>query len=715
MIIKKFTLAKCICALAILVSVPLRPVEAQSPFWEQTSGPEGGLIGGMTVDSLDRVLAGTAAGGVFLSDDHGDSWRPINNRIGSAHIKFLESSASYIYALTFTNGMYRYQPNDVTYEWVHLDSLHYGGEITSFVINRTGNLFVAVPRKGVVSSNSNGHFWIETSPQLRDSTVMVMCVDRNGWVFAITKGGHIFRSKDDAASWSELSSYAHADEATGIGVGLNGEIVICDALGSIMRSVDDGASWQSVEQAPNNIGFRTFLLCRANNHMFARTGEGSLYRSKDEGAHWELIDTTIQGGDFFPAATDTSGNIYLGTDFSGVYRSTTDGATWRLSNSGLKAFQVVGLGVNSKSDVFALTEMLVFRTTNRGDTWTKFDLELGQNFANDPITIDELDNVYIGTQAGILFTSNSGASWKYVDSAIGTPTNLVRGLAHSRAGAIFAATEHGLDISTDHGAHWNKVSGDPGTVFMDAVIIGPNDEILASQNTGVIYRSNNAGATWKPIGFGAGLRAAGPTGTLYRVSQGLFRSIDTGKTWTQQFPVSTNPTQIIYDAMVDSKGNVLCATDTGAFRSTNDGGTWQDVSKGLTQESFNRTLGVSTFAESPDGMFYAATRGQGVYRSLGWLNGVAKPLRAGDFVLEQNYPNPFNPMTTIRFNLNRSESARLEVVDIMGRVVATLMSADGVTGAREVQFDGSRLPSGSYYYRLSTPTFTTGRWMTLVR
>jgi endonuclease/exonuclease/phosphatase family metal-dependent hydrolase len=72
--------------------------------------------------------------------------------------------------------------------------------------------------------------------------------------------------------------------------------------------------------------------------------------------------------------------------------------------------------------------------------------------------------------------------------------------------------------------------------------------------------------------------------------------------------------------------------------------------------------------------------------------------------LNQNYPNPFNPSTTISYTLDSSTNVRLNVYDITGRKVATLVNGRQVAGAQEVRFDASSLASGVYIYRLETAT-----------
>jgi hypothetical protein len=84
------------------------------------------------------------------------------------------------------------------------------------------------------------------------------------------------------------------------------------------------------------------------------------------------------------------------------------------------------------------------------------------------------------------------------------------------------------------------------------------------------------------------------------------------------------------------------------------------------------------------------------------------------FVLEQNHPNPFNPSTTIRFSLPGESRVTLDVYNLAGERVATLVNGRCQAGAHSVSFDASRLPCGMYVYRLSAEGFTgTGKAMLL--
>jgi hypothetical protein len=86
------------------------------------------------------------------------------------------------------------------------------------------------------------------------------------------------------------------------------------------------------------------------------------------------------------------------------------------------------------------------------------------------------------------------------------------------------------------------------------------------------------------------------------------------------------------------------------------------------------------------------------------------------FVLEQNYPNPFNPSTTIKFALAETQQVELKVYDILGNEVAELFSgvADGGK-VYEAEFNGEKLSSGIYFYRLETENRVENRKMLLIK
>ena len=88
--------------------------------------------------------------------------------------------------------------------------------------------------------------------------------------------------------------------------------------------------------------------------------------------------------------------------------------------------------------------------------------------------------------------------------------------------------------------------------------------------------------------------------------------------------------------------------------------------------------------------------------------------------MSQNYPNPFNPETKIKFtipqfrNLN-SNVVTLKVFDMLGREVSVLVNDRLSPGIYEVTFDGSKLASGLYFYRLQIDGYSDTKRMALIK
>ena len=83
--------------------------------------------------------------------------------------------------------------------------------------------------------------------------------------------------------------------------------------------------------------------------------------------------------------------------------------------------------------------------------------------------------------------------------------------------------------------------------------------------------------------------------------------------------------------------------------------------------------------------------------------------------LHQNYPNPFNPTTQIRYDLPEAAEVRLEVFNVMGQRVATLVNGHQTAGVHTVNFNATRLASGMYLYRLESAGTVLTRKMLLVK
>jgi len=198
---------------------------------------------------------------------------------------------------------------------------------------------------------------------------------------------------------------------------------------------------------------------------------------------------------------------------------------------------------------------------------------------------------------------------------------------------------------------------------------------------GNIYKWN--GSSWVMTQFDGNL-----------ASQGALAFADEGDRKLAEFAAIKNATGIgdqftnvgimVYVAEKDASGNVLCAFPPG-----------NPIGNGV---AFGRYYYADELGE---GMFPADT----MYVKLrGFATAVHennKPAVLPDqYVLHQNYPNPFNPETTISYELPKSALVSIEIYDITGRLVETVVNGKQSAGKHTIKFLAERLSSGVYFYRL---------------
>ncbi|MBD3287462.1 DUF4623 domain-containing protein [candidate division KSB1 bacterium] len=139
-----------------------------------------------------------------------------------------------------------------------------------------------------------------------------------------------------------------------------------------------------------------------------------------------------------------------------------------------------------------------------------------------------------------------------------------------------------------------------------------------------------------------------------------------------------------YVAEKDASGDVLCAFPDG-----------NPIGNGVSfgQYFYADSLGKGMF---PTDTKYVQVKG--TPSSVAVDNTTNVP---AEYVLDQNYPNPFNPKTTIQYALSKSVNVNLNVYDITGRKVATLVNKKQDAGNHRVVFSGENLSSGVYFYKLT--------------
>jgi photosystem II stability/assembly factor-like uncharacterized protein len=239
------------------------------------------------------------------------------------------------------------------------------------------------------------------------------------------------------------------------------------------RSIDGGATFQSPTgiDTGDRFNWNTPLVMDPGNHLVVLVGSQRVYRSSDNGLSYApispdlstnppalLVYGTITTLDISPLDGDL---YYAGTDDGRVWRSQNAGGTWEEISSGLPVRWVTRVTadrfdsqvVYATLSGYALDEHLahVYRSADRGTTWTPIDANLPDAPVND-LQVDASDpyTLFVATDVGVWATRNGGASWFPLGD--GMPLQTVFDLTlHAPSRTLVAAT-HGrgqwkLDLS----------------------------------------------------------------------------------------------------------------------------------------------------------------------------------------------------------------------------------------------------------------------------
>ncbi|MBT8380686.1 MAG: T9SS type A sorting domain-containing protein [Ignavibacteria bacterium] len=152
--------------------------------------------------------------------------------------------------------------------------------------------------------------------------------------------------------------------------------------------------------------------------------------------------------------------------------------------------------------------------------------------------------------------------------------------------------------------------------------------------------------------------------------------------------------------------------DIGAIYKTYDAGfNWQAQISGTTAK-LNGVHFLDLdygFAVGENGALLRTTTGGEPLTGLGNSSELVI-----DFKLYQNFPNPFNPRTIIKYKITELTFATLKVFDVLGNEIVALVNEEKPIGTYEVEFDGTELPSGIYFYQLKDGNFAETKKMVLI-
>jgi len=369
---------------------------------------------------------------------------------------------------------------------------------------------------------------------------------------------------------------------------------------------------------------------------------------------------------------------------------------------------------SSGSNVYLGTGDYVYRSTDGGVSWAQSASGLRDN--NVPSVVVSGSTILAGTMNGVHRSTDNGESWAWGSSE---PTGLQDVALLISGSEVYCGTYyHGVWVSADNGDSWSPVgSGLTGIQVECLLSAGPGLVVGGIDNTGMsggIYVSSSSAWTQSDSGLTNRIVSAlalCDTKIFAGTSGGVFVSADGGTSWT---PADTGLSGLQVSCFAVSGESVFAGFAGGGIYRTEDfGNHWAKIDSGGLSTSDVTSLAVV------GGDLFASTWGAGLWRRP--LSQITSSVGAAvgetplTFALLQNYPNPFNPTTRIQFTIVNRGLTRVNVFDLLGREVARLVNEVKEPGRYTVEFNGSNLSSGVYFYRIQAGDFTQTKRLLLLK
>ncbi len=664
--------------------------------WQQTFGPFGWTA--MNLASGNGYVY-SSGGKIFRSSDNGMTWEEKGNGIWQWDAEALFVSDGRVFAGMGENGVgYLYMSDDNGESWMQHNTTGNSSSITGFT-KLGSNLFFSTYNNSVFVSTDNGNTWTKTPGFVTPYPHIYCIVTMGNYLFIGTNDG-LFRSSDNGNTWQFCSNpqFTLGNVFT-IAVKNNALFIqYGDNFSQNFLSLDYGNSFTQIGGEVLPYVYNFFV---DGNNVYANTGDG-VYRTNDNGTSWNRI--ALEGESTYSMAV-INGNLIVGTRNLGIFTSTNNGAVW--INTGYRndlspqAIAVLNNALIVGND--GQTGVIISR--NNGDTFTEYNnLSLGyvKSLVKRGSDIFAGTTPYIPQRGGVFKSTDAGLTWNF----IGLPNKDIYSVAVYNNYLFAGSFYDGVFRTSNDGATWAQVNVGLNANWIKTLVVH-NNILYAGTLTG-LYSSTNNGNNWSLSAF-----QNFPVNSLEIVDTKLFAGTETGVylldangNWLQLGLVNEN----IY--CLKALGSNLIAGGYPELSISTDYGTnWVSIKQNIPAE-------MIMALDYNDTYLFAGTSQNGIWRRpLSEITGVSPYENdvPNEFALYQNYPNPFNPSTKISWQSPVSSWQSLSVYDILGNKVATLFDEFKPGGSYEVEFNGSSLASGVYYYTIKAGEYFECRKMVLIK
>ena len=723
----------------------------------------------------NRLWLSAAAGGLWFSSDAGLSWTAASSRFRTVHdtkpwvdrFKALDSGADTIIAVSPSNGYtssshYSFDGGQ-TWQSFADTTVEYWAEVE--IWNRRHNVWFSSGTYGRIHrSDDLGRSWTT----IYDSTYgtgawLHQDVLHDSTIYSVFTGGSdllsfgvLGRSDDLGRTWRDLMG---EDTLPGTPVDIvrlaNGNLLVPFAPLSyapyldasiLRRSTDDGTTWQDVPGFPADCVVKGLVADGASPENLFAAGfcPGGILRSTDNGATWLPHGAGLPSNDVRASLLYRnlfSGMLYVLVDNYGLFRSTDRGDTWHEVTLPPIGYPW-GRFTNSQQSVF-FNGGSICQMRSPSTQW--------RTLAGEQVTADTIISLYSAIYQHDDFiiawaqvtprhdpygyehqvecfaqSDDNGATWQLRPplSFISSDWDIyVHETPLETRFVAMSSYDSVIHVSTDLGQTWRSSALFP---FDWNLALVQNDSAIYVEQMNNIERSVDGGLTWTGLGDYGDLS----TGIVLLGDELFLPSLNTGVrrlahwrsgVWDLRGSLPERTGYMPFPAMVAVDGPtpvlaLMMQDSSTLWTSTDSGYTWVRNNYELPFAEQNYAIS-NIAADTPRQRIWASTRLGTCYIPISEVLAAKGTLhfKPADYTVLSAYPNPFNSTTRIRFDLEKEERVSVDVFDLQGRLVTSLVNGVQESGRHEIAFDGSALASGTYFVRLHSTTVTRTEKLLLLK
>lgn len=674
------------------------PVNAQ---WYPTNGPGGGIVydirkfgSRLFLASGDGDQTGVFSGGVFTSDDNGQTWVLRHTGFQNCRVTCL---------LQFNNKIY------------------------------------AGTTSGIFISSDNGNTWAVSNAGLLNGKVKCLAAKDN-ILYAGSDGAGLHKSTDEGLSWTNLFTFTSVNKIYADG---NDLYIFGPGGGAYQKSTDNGQTWTSYGMSNGIFGTSSNGFVRRGNELFLSAYDGGIYKSVNGGQNWSGMSGPAGPG-FLALADDTiwTNNIYgnlmvlppgssnwiqldnttSATYVTSLYKSGgtkligTSKGLFRMEGSGLPgciasipSSKIRGL-ISNQGRLFASTETGVYYSDNQGQSWTR---GYYYNPQGTQAILKWQGVVLAGTlNQGTVKSEDNGLTWRRTGFSL--PVGTVNDMVQSGNTILAAIGGEGLYKTQDTGTTWTKITTYPNNSarsLRKVLLAEPGSfRLFSVTGNSKTFVSADTGNTWTQCTFTQPSTGPASTELLGIVRAGnilyantfyhFYKSTDNGLSWTYSDFPNLNPSFLSSCGLfADSSFIYVPEKSSRMLRSADGGQNWQSDSiflSGLNNSIFAAPYFTGMWEFS--GKKYLGTDGMGVWQ-FGFAPSATEKSLVSDQKLLHIFPNPGHDRITFRFQKPVPAGSMLSVYNSSGKCLFSI-AADQISEGSSLEWDASQLPRGLYHYSL---------------